>query len=60
MSIEDVLEEIRKDVTNYLYELSDLNGWRDGLDMPKPQEVAVSLLRLVEAGFATVEPLEKE
>jgi hypothetical protein len=27
MSIEDVLEEIRKDVTNYLYELSDLNGW---------------------------------
>lgn len=51
MSLEGVLEEIRKDTTNYTYLPYDLKGWIDGEPMPTPQDVCVALVRLVEAGF---------
>lgn len=57
MSYTELLEEIRKDFTNYLYESSDLQGWRDGSLMPTPEEVALSLVRLLEAGFIKMDPI---
>jgi hypothetical protein len=57
MSLEDLLEEIRKDKTNYTYLPYDLKGWIDGEPMPTPQEVCVSLVRLVEAGFVEMRVL---
>ncbi len=54
MEFEEIFDEIRADSTNYLYYPSDLKGWRDGSDMPTPGEVAVALVRLLEAGFVEV------
>ena len=60
MSYDDLLEEIRKDVTNFDYHPSDLEVWRDGSPIPCPKDVALSLIRLVEAGFVEVVPDEIE
>lgn len=54
---DEVLYEIRKDVTNYDYHPNDLEIWRDGGDMPTPERVALSIVRLIEAGFVEVEKI---
>jgi hypothetical protein len=60
MSLTDILTEIRRDSTNYYYDPADLkNCFYDGSKLPEPNEVALSLLRLIEAGFVEVVPNEK-
>src|SRR5688500_4368151 len=54
MSYEEVLEQIRKDVTNYIYHPCDLEVWQDGEKIPTPENVALSLIRLIEVGFVEV------
>ncbi len=60
MSYEGLLEEIRKYSTNFDYHPNDLESGRDcGGNMPTPEQVALSLMRCVEAGFVIIEPLEE-
>ena len=54
MSYEELLREIRSDVTNYDYGPADLKEWRDGGPLPTPEQVALGLVRCIEAGFVEV------
>lgn len=54
ISYNDLLQEIRKDTTNYHYSSFDLPDWLEGDVLPDPREVALSLVRLIEAGFVEV------
>lgn len=61
MEFDDIFDEIRKDTTNYIYAPEDLDGWRDGSMLPTVAEVAIALVRLLEAGFVELEvPTEPE
>lgn len=54
ISYNDLLKEIRKDTTNYHYSSLDLPNWLEGDELPDPRDVALSLVRLIEAGFVEV------
>jgi hypothetical protein len=54
ISYNDLLQEIRKDNTNYHYYSFDLQEWIEGAALPDPRDVALSLIRLIEAGFVEV------
>jgi hypothetical protein len=54
ITYDEILDEVRKDTTNYDYHPNDLQIWRDGEAMPDPKDVALSLVRLIEAGFVEV------
>lgn len=59
VTYEKILEEIRRDETNYDYHPNDLESGRwCGGNMPSPEQVALSLVRLIEAGFVEIEPLD--
>jgi len=59
MTFQELLNYIRKDDTNYNYSPSDLENWQDGGDLPKISDVALSLVRLLQAGFVEMIPTEK-
>lgn len=55
MSYDEILIEIRKDTTNYLYEPCDFDKFfYEGEMLPTPEKVALSLVRLIEAGLVEV------
>lgn len=54
MSFQDLLDEIRNDETNYIYTVNDLDIWMDGSLMPEPKNVALGLVRCIEAGFVEI------
>lgn len=58
ITYDQLLEEVRKDTTNYDYHPNDLELWRDGEALPTPEAVALSLVRLLEGGY--VEMIECE
>lgn len=59
LSYEKLLEEIRRDTVNYDYHPNDLESGRDcGGNMPTPEKVALSLIRLIQAGFVETEEID--
>lgn len=54
MSFEELLEEVRKDTTNFSYGQFDYNNKREGVHLPSPADFALSLVRLLETGFVEI------
>jgi hypothetical protein len=54
ISYNDLLQEIRKDTTNFFYGIDDLGFGYDCCELPDPRDVALSLVLLIEAGFVEV------
>lgn len=56
MSFQDILNEIRKDVVNYDYRPTDFDlvDCHEGSPLPSPKDVALAIIRCIEAGFIEV------
>lgn len=58
MTLYEIMDEVRKDSTNYDNYPHDLKYCFDSGPMPTPEQVSLGLVRLLEAGFVEMVPNE--